>query len=361
MAGPIADRVAVSALEAALVEARAAHDGRPAFVLLEEALAELTGAGPAGVLPAWELVVRGREDWLRRLRSAGRSDSALAAYRQAIDHLLEWARREGRGHELFEEHAIVEYLDDYRRHSSPAPATYHRRFLVLRRFLRWVAQREGVRDPFVELDAPQRPRQEADWLTPEEFARMLAAAERPARRLAGVERRDRLVLLTLVTTGLRRSELVALNWGDLALDDERPSLLVRRGKGGKPRRQPLPDALARELRTVRLEREATAGDPVFTGLQGGRLQPTILAGIIRRAANRAGLEKRVTAHTLRHTAATWLRQATGDTRLVAEYLGHADLSTVSRYAHVATDELRAGAEVIAARALSPTSAVQSHA
>jgi integrase/recombinase XerD len=47
----------------------------------------------------------------------------------------------------------------------------------------------------------------------------------------------------------------------------------------------------------------------------------------------------VTAHTLRHTAATWLRQETGDTRLVAEYLGHADLSTVSRYAHVAEREL----------------------
>lgn len=72
----------------------------------------------------------------------------------------------------------------------------------------------------------------------------------------------------------------------------------------------------------------------------------------------------MTAHTLRHTAATWLRQATGDTRLVAEYLGHADLSTVSRYAHVATAELRAGAEVIAARALpspTPSPAVQSHA
>jgi hypothetical protein len=55
----------------------------------------------------------------------------------------------------------------------------------------------------------------------------------------------------------------------------------------------------------------------------------------------------VTAHTLRHTAATWLRKATGDTRLVAEYLGHADLSTVSRYAHVASEELHGAAQKIA--------------
>jgi hypothetical protein len=74
-----------------------------------------------------------------------------------------------------------------------------------------------------------------------------------------------------------------------------------------------------------------------------------LANIIRRAAERAGLAKHVTAHTLRHSAATWLRQETGDARLVAAHLGHADLSTVSRYAHVAPEELHLAADVIAAR------------
>jgi hypothetical protein len=77
------------------------------------------------------------------------------------------------------------------------------------------------------------------------------------------------------------------------------------------------------------------------------LQPTILAGIIRRATVGAGISKHVTAHTLRHTAATWVRQATGDVRLVAEYLGHSDLSTVSRYAHVASEELHTAAPVLA--------------
>jgi hypothetical protein len=77
----------------------------------------------------------------------------------------------------------------------------------------------------------------------------------------------------------------------------------------------------------------------FTGLAGRRLQPTVLAHIIRRTAARAGIKKPCTAHTLRHTAATWRRQATGDARLVAEYRGDSDLSTVSRYAHVAHVEL----------------------
>jgi integrase/recombinase XerD len=98
--------------------------------------------------------------------------------------------------------------------------------------------------------------------------------------------------------------------------------LVRCGKGNKSRRQPLPASLARELRRLRAARQPEPTDPVFCGLEGGRLQETILADIIRRAATRASIEKHVTAHTLRHTAATWLRQELGDTRLVAEYLGH---------------------------------------
>ena len=168
---------------------------------------------------------------------------------------------------------------------------------------------------------------------------MLDAAGYPPRRHPGLAERDQLVLLTLAMTGLRRSELIALDWGDVTLDGPRPSLLVRCGKGRKPRRQPLPTQLIGRLQRLRDEREASPSDPVFCGLHGARLQPAILADIIRRASARAGITKHVTAHTLRHTAATWLRQATGDTRLVAEYLGHSDLSTVSRYAHVAAEEL----------------------
>lgn len=163
---------------------------------------------------------------------------------------------------------------------------------------------------------------------------MLAAAAQPRRRHTGIVERDRLVLLALVTTGLRRSELIALDWRDVDLDNSRPSLLVRRGKGGKPRREPLAPQVGDELRRLREQRCPQPADPVFCGLAGGRLQPKVLAAIIRRAVEGAGIEKKVTAHTLRHTAASWLRQATGDARLVAEYLGHADLTTVSGYAHV---------------------------
>lgn len=316
------------------------------LALLTSRLAQLDGLAARSPLPIVS-VEQARDEWLRRLRTACRSESALTAYRIAIDDLLAWAG--DRGQSVFEEKTIVDYLDSYQRRAQPAPATYYRRFGLLRRFLRWLSRRNGLPDPFLELEAPPKPQQEADWLTTEEFARLLAAAATPPRRRLGLAERDRLVLLALLQTGLRRSELIALDWTDLDLDDHRPSLLVRRGKGGKPRRQPLAPALARELAEIRERTHAAPDTPVFCGLEGKRLQPTILANIIRRAAERAGLAKRVTAHTLRHSAATWLRQETGDARLVAAYLGHADLSTVSRYAHVADDELHEAAATLAAR------------
>jgi integrase len=346
------DQIALTTIESALTAARQGSDDRPPFVVIAASLADL-GVSPVPSRPSGSIVECGRDDWLRRLRSSSRSESCVCAYRNAIDDLLAWAAVEGRRDDLLSETTIVDYFESYRRRCSPAPATYHRRFILLRRFVRWLSARNGVPDPFLDLEAPPKPRQEGGWLTPEEFGRLLAAASRPVRNRKGLAERDRLVLLALVTTGLRRAELLALDWGDLDLDTEQPTLLVRHGKGGRPRRQPIAPELADELRQRRSDATAP-GAPVFRGLRGRRLQPTTLALIIRRAAERASLDKRVTAHTLRHTAATWLRQSTGDARLVAEYLGHADLSTVSRYAHVAADELHEAANGLGKQACTPS-------
>jgi integrase len=64
-----------------------------------------------------------------------------------------------------------------------SPATYYRRFLLLRRFFRWVSRRDGAHDPFLDLDPPPKPRQERDWLIREEFRRLLDAAGRPERNM----------------------------------------------------------------------------------------------------------------------------------------------------------------------------------
>jgi site-specific recombinase XerD len=353
-----ADRLAIGALEATLAQARDTDDERPALEVLAGSLVEL-GVRAAPSSRSSKLVARDRDAWLRRLQSAGRSESTVNAYRIAIGDLIAWTEREQHSRDLFDEQAIVDYLDDYRHRCSPAAATYYRRFVLLRRFMQWLSRRQGTPDPFLDLEAPPKPQQERDWLTQEEFTAMLSAAEKPQRQRPRLVQRDRLVLMALVLTALRRAELTAVDWRDLTLEGERPSLLVRRGKGGKARRQPLPSQLVSELASWRRECEPAPTDPVFCGLAGGRLHANVLTDVIRRSASRAKLTKHVTAHTLRHTSATWLRQETGDARLVAEYLGHADLSTVSRYAHVAREEMHTAVQLLADRAATPSAATSS--
>jgi integrase len=179
------------------VDARSAADDRPALVVLASRLGEL-GTPPVRP-PAGGLSLRqARDDWLSRLEASQKSESAIAAYRVAIHDLLAWSEAHGRN--VLEEATIVDYLRSYQQRARPAPATYYRRFLLLRRFLRWVSRRDGAPDPFVDLDPPPKPRQERDWLTPEEFRLLHDAAGRPERNLPGLAERDRLALLALVTT-----------------------------------------------------------------------------------------------------------------------------------------------------------------
>src|SRR5207247_844136 len=111
--------------------------------------------------PAREVLVpseadlrRARDDWLRRLQTSRRSKSTLIAYRVAIDGLLDWSCDHGRN--VFEEATIVDHLADYQRRAQPAPATYYRRFGLLRRFVHWLSRRSGLPDPFLELEPPPK-------------------------------------------------------------------------------------------------------------------------------------------------------------------------------------------------------------
>ena len=117
---------------------------------------------PAVRAPSEADLRQARDDWLRRLQTSRRSKSTLIAYRVAIDGLLDWSSDHGRN--VFEDATIVDHLAAYQRRARPAPATYYRRFGLLRRFLRWLSRRSGLPDPFLELEPPPKPQQEADWL-----------------------------------------------------------------------------------------------------------------------------------------------------------------------------------------------------
>jgi integrase/recombinase XerC len=157
-----------------------------------------------------------------------------------------------------------------------------------------------------------------------------------AKGLGGAARaRDVAILELLYATGLRVSELAGLDLE--ALDRERRTVRVL-GKGRKERIVPYGEAAAQALAAY-LGPRAGAGGPVFTNARGGRLGVRSVRAIVRRAAAAAGVSRRVTPHTLRHTFATHLLDAGADLRMIQELLGHSRLSTTQRYTHVGADQL----------------------
>ncbi len=191
---------------------------------------------------------------------------------------------------------------------------------------------------------------ERDWLTRAEFAELLEGAECPFRDWPGMIERDRLVLMALLLSGMRPSELIAVRWGDLDLNRRHPSLLVISAKGERRRRQPLPRQLSRELHAWRELRSCAPSETVFCGLTGARLRTSRLEQIIGRAAHRVDLKKRVSAHILRNTAATWLEQAGASPSLIAAYLGEAD-SRTDQYADGESEDVRAAVQSLADHAI----------
>lgn len=193
-------------------------------------------------------------------------------------------------------------------------------------------------DPSDRLESPRRGRALPATLSVQEVEALLAApsVEHP------LVWRDRTLLELAYGAGLRVSELCGLALTDLLLSEN----LVRVfGKGGKERLVPIGrsviGAASVYLHTMRptLDR-GKSKNRVLLNARGEPLSRVGAWGIVRRATQRAGLKKRVTPHTLRHSFATHLLEGGADLRAVQEMLGHADLSTTQIYTHIDREYLR---------------------
>jgi integrase/recombinase XerC len=152
--------------------------------------------------------------------------------------------------------------------------------------------------------------------------------------------RDRAILETLYSSGLRVSELVGLNWRDL--DDEVGMVLVRSGKGNKDRMVPIGEPALDALKAWRraMPKAWELDGPVITNLRGGRLTTRAVENILAQRIVAAGLGSSITPHGLRHCFATHMLNAGADLRSIQEMLGHASLATTQRYTHVSVKHLK---------------------
>jgi integrase/recombinase XerD len=222
---------------------------------------------------------------------------------------------------------------------AASPATIHRKSASLRSFYRHL-RREGLRDsdPTATLSAPRRSRKLPNVLTRADVQRLLAQPNgtEPAAF------RDRALLELMYACGLRASEAIGLEVGDVDRED---GVLRARGKGSKERVVPVGQAAVRALESY-LERGRPAlvkgrhETRLFVNFRGWPLTRQGLYKIVRRHAQAAGLADRMSPHTLRHTFATHLLAGGCDLRSVQEMLGHADVATTQLYTHLSSERLK---------------------
>jgi integrase/recombinase XerD len=220
-----------------------------------------------------------------------------------------------------------------------APATLQRKAACLRSFYRHL-RREGIleRDPTADLRAPRKSQKLPQVLSRGEVSKLLAAP----RGTEPAAARDRALLELMYACGLRASEAIGLTLNDIDLE---AGVLRARGKGSKERLVPIGrEAIAATRAYVERARPRLVGvreeSHLFVNLRGSGLTRQGLYKIVQRHARAAGLDGKMSPHTLRHTFATHLLAGGCDLRALQEMLGHADIATTQIYTHLSAERLK---------------------
>lgn len=270
--------------------------------------------------------------WMER----GLSDHTLAAYRNDLAGLAGWLLARGRTLLEARRQDLLDYLSA-RVMDGARPRTTARLLSSLRRYYRHQV-REGrlQEDPSVRIDSPRIGRPLPDTLSEQDVVVLLQAPD--ITDALGL--RDRAMLELLYACGLRVSELVGLTADQVDLSQGVVRLC---GKGGKERLVPLGEEAVEWLQRYLTEaRGLLAGSArhLFVSRRGQGMTRQTFWHRLRRHAIKAGINKHLSPHTLRHAFATHLLNHGADLRVVQMLLGHSDLSTTQIYTHVARERLK---------------------
>jgi integrase/recombinase XerD len=270
----------------------------------------------------------------------GMAQNTVLAYSRDLDRFAEWVEQISLKDYL---HPSVRELSEYLcwlRDVGLAPPSIARHLVALKMFYRFLRMDERTDQRSVELlSSPSLWERIPQVLSPESVEKLLAAPQ-PGERFY---LRDKAILETLYATGSRASEVVGLKVADLYLDG---GFCKCMGKGSKQRVVPLGQPALQALKTYlgeqRTELVKSAQDCpwVFVSRGGRNLTREMLWILVKKYVRRAGLNSRVSPHTLRHSFATHLLSGGADLRTVQELLGHANIRTTQHYTHVDRNRLK---------------------
>nr|DAQ93169.1 MAG TPA: SITE SPECIFIC RECOMBINASE XERD [Caudoviricetes sp.] len=206
------------------------------------------------------------------------------------------------------------------------PKTIKNKIVVIRSFIKFLYSKNLIDIRPEAIEIPRTVEVEANFLDEEEQCALIKSA----RNL-----RDKALIMTILSSGLRASEILNLKSDDLY----RRSLIVSRGKGGKPRVTFIDPLTEKSIREYHHKREADSVF-VFTNSFGKPLSRQYLSRMISETALRAGIKKRVSAHTLRHSFATNMLRKGARIEDVQPLMGHSNISTTRLYMHFTNEYLR---------------------
>lgn len=206
------------------------------------------------------------------------------------------------------------------------PKTIKNKIVVIRSFIKFLYSKNLIDIRPEAIEIPRTVEVEANFLDEEEQCILIKSA----RNL-----RDKALIMTILSSGLRASEILNLKEDDLY----RRSLIVSRGKGGKPRVTFIDPLTEKSIREYHHKREVDSVF-VFTNSFGKPLSRQYLSRMISETALRAGIKKRVSAHTLRHSFATNMLRKGARIEDVQPLMGHSNISTTRLYMHFTNEYLR---------------------
>jgi integrase/recombinase XerD len=272
--------------------------------------------------------------WMER----GLSQNTLGAYRADLMTLGRGLAEKEKSIEVADKADLLAFIAS-RVEGGAKPRSTARQLSSFRRFFRYI-MREGMRDtdPTADIEMPRIGRSLPKTLTEDEVESLLSAPNTDEP----LGHRDRAMLELLYATGLRVSELINLTQSQVNFNQ---GVLRIVGKGDRERLIPLGEESQRWLRDfidgprmeILLERQT---DYLFPTRRGDRMTRQAFWHIIKRYAQKAGVRKKMSPHSLRHAFATHLLNRGADLRVVQLLLGHSDLSTTQIYTHVARERLK---------------------
>lgn len=269
----------------------------------------------------------------------GLAENTLLSYQFDLQGYLEFCRKYGlESLEQADKNVVMAYLFQQQLEGR-SPATIARRLAAARSFYKYLVSEDIItKDPTADLEFPKLAQKLPRVLTVEEVETLLS--QPLLSQPAGI--RDKAMLELLYATGIRVSELVALNLEHVSLDS---GFIRCFGKGAKERIVPVGDVAVRFLREYLVRGRSKLTKPgvtpaLFVNQHGRRLTRQGFWKIIKKYALKAKIRKEITPHTFRHSFATHLLENGADLRSVQEMLGHADISTTQIYTHLTKQRMK---------------------